>query len=217
MERRLCFLTLLTLACTLAIELPAMADDIYDNGQIIGKLGYWSISPGVITSDTFGIVDGNNTITGVTFGAWLTPGDVLQSVEIIISEEPLAGGLVYFDQQVNINQGACDLNTQGFNVCVENASFNGPVLGNQQYWLNLTNAKTSDGDPVYWDENSGIGCQTGPCPSDAEHTGVGTVPSEAFTIQGTRLEGTTVPEPASLILFSSGLLAAVGLAGRKLR
>jgi hypothetical protein len=217
MKRRLCFLTLLSLACTIATELPARAQDIYDNGQILGSQGSWSISSGSITSDSFGIVDGSNTVTGLQFGAWLTPGDVLQSVEISITNEPLGGGLVHFDQQVNIQQGSCFLNSMGFDVCLETASFNGPVLGNQEYWLNLTNARTSDGQPVYWDENSGIGCQVGPCPSDAEHTGVGTIPSEAFTIFGTHLEGGTAPEPGSLVLFSSGLLAAVGVARRKLR
>ncbi len=27
------------------------------------------------------------------------------------------------------------------------------------YWLNLQNAAVPSGDPVYWDENSGVGCQ----------------------------------------------------------
>ena len=30
----------------------------------------------------------------------------------------------------------------------------------QPYWLNLQNATSAGGDPVYWDENSGVGCGT---------------------------------------------------------
>ena len=61
----------------------------------------------------------------------------------------------------------------------------------------------SDGDPVYWDENSG--------PSIASNNEVGTVPSESFTVlgsAGTSTTGTT-PEPGSILLFGSGILGSV--------
>lgn len=213
-----CILTPWAFACVLAVSLPALADgnDIYDNGQIIGRLGSWSISPGSVTSDSFAFDDGNNTITGLEFGAWLTPGDVLQSVEISITDQPM-GGEVFFDEQVNISQLSCFSNNQGFNVCQESASFNGPTLGDDNWWLHLTNAHTADGDPVAWDQNDGIGCRGGGCPSEAYFNGTETIPSEAFTVLGTRLGGGNAPEPASVLLFSSGLIATIGFARRKLR
>jgi uncharacterized repeat protein (TIGR03803 family) len=37
---------------------------------------------------------------------------------------------------------------------------------------------------VYWDENSGVGCESSGCPSLAQENSVGTIPSESFTILG---------------------------------
>jgi hypothetical protein len=76
----------------------------------------------------------------------------------------------------------------------------------------------SNGDPVYWDENSGAGCGgTGGganCPASASESSVGTIPSEDFTIGGG--SGGTTPEPSSIMLFGSGILGLAGLLRRKL-
>ena len=50
--------------------------------------------------------------------------------------------------------------------------------------MNLQNASVPSGDPVYWDENSGVGCESGGCPSQAYDNSVGTIPSESFTMDG---------------------------------
>jgi hypothetical protein len=85
------------------------------------------------------------------------------------------------------------------------------------YWVNLQNASVPSGDPVYWDENSG--------PSQASENSVGSIPSEAFTLFGTSdtttstttsTTGTSVPEPSSIMLFGSGILALAGVLRRKL-
>ena len=81
------------------------------------------------------------------------------------------------------------------------------------YWLNLQNAVISSGDPVFWDENSGKGCTSNGCPSSASESAVGTIPSEAFTINP---GSGTVPEPSSIMLFGSGILGLAGLLRRKL-
>jgi hypothetical protein len=44
---------------------------------------------------------------------------------------------------------------------------------------------------------------------------VGTIPSEAFTINGTTTGGTT-PEPNSILLFGSGMFVLAGVLRRKL-
>ncbi len=87
------------------------------------------------------------------------------------------------------------------------------------YWLNLQNAANAAGDPIYWDENSGVGCggtdgHGADCPSLASESAVGTIVPEGFTIQGT-LNGGSTPEPSSLALFGSGVLGIVGLLRRR--
>ncbi len=149
-------------------------------------------------------------VGGITFGAWLLPGDTLTSVEVSITSAEL-GGTTYFDQTVNFSTGSCFTNNFGYNVCTETTSFIGPTLAGGRYWLNLQNASVPNGDPVYWDENSG--------PSLASESFIGTIPSESFTIlQGTdttTFTGTT-PEPGSIMLLGSGLLALAGVLRRKL-
>ena len=91
-------------------------------------------------------------------------------------------------------------------------------LGTGIYWLNLQNATVPSGDPVYWDENSGAGCASAGCPSQASESAVGSIPSEAFEITGRckfNCEPPT-PEPGSILLFSSGALGLAGVLRRKM-
>ncbi len=152
-------------------------DDLYNNGPINGTTDAWTLNSGFVVSDTFTIPSGGDNVTGLTFGAWAFPGDVLQSVEISISSQALGGGTIYSDQLINFTQSACSGNQYGFNVCTESSgNFTGPNLAVGTYWVNLQNAVVNNGDPIYWDENSG--------PSMASENGVGTIPSEAFTVEG---------------------------------
>jgi hypothetical protein len=84
--------------------------------------------------------------------------------------------------------------------------------------VNLENAVDSEGQPVYWDENSGVGCHSPGCPSLAGPGGTeGTLPSEAFSILGTTGSSTgTVPEPSSLFLFASGFVGLAAVLRRKM-
>jgi hypothetical protein len=124
--------------------------------------------------------------------------------------EATASGKNLSDQFISVNQYDYDIDkitVTGLNVGLTS----GPT-----YWLNLQNAVVPSGNPVYWDENSGIGCggdngEGGGCPSVASSGGVGTDPSESFTITG----GST-PEPSSFMLFGSGILSIAGVLRRKL-
>ena len=151
----------------------------------------------------------NATVTELQFGAWLTPGDVLESVEVVVSSEEY-GGTTYTDQVANVTQSGCSMNQFGFNVCLESASLTGFNLNAGTYWLNLENGVVNTGDPVYWDENDG--------PSAASEGSLGTIPSESFTQPGagstTGTTGTT-PEPSSIMLFGSGILGLTGILRRK--
>jgi uncharacterized repeat protein (TIGR03803 family) len=103
----------------------------------------------------------------------LFPGDTLNSAEVSITSDP-NGGTVYLDRTINFTQSNCVTNSIGFSVCTETGFFYGPYNGT--FWVNLQNGSATNGDPVYWDQNNG--------PSQAIASGVGTIPSESFSILG---------------------------------
>jgi len=213
MKLRFAFLPVL---CLLLAAIPALAGTIYDDGPINGTVDAWTLNFGFGVADTFTVSAGTSRMTGLSFGAWLTPGDVLQTVEVSMTSNPFSG-TTYFDQVVSFSQSNCATNSYGYNVCTETGSFAGPTLANGTYWLNLQNATlNNNSDPVYWDENSGIGCTSPGCPSEAtcnDCIAPGLLPAESFTLYGNSTA--TTPEPSSFLLFGSGLLSVIGFIRRK--
>jgi hypothetical protein len=205
MKLRAASLYLLTICI---FVLPALAqNDLYNNGPTNGNVDAWTINFGFLVADSFNLTS-NSTVNGLNFAAWLTPGDVLESVDVWISSEGV-GGTTYFNQQVNFTQSGCSPNQYNFDVCNEVGHFSGPTLNAGTYWVNLYNAVVNNGDPVYWDENDG--------PSSATETyGDVSIPSESFTILGSANGGGTTPEPDSVLLFASGVLAVGSVLRRKL-
>ena|SRR5579863_604402 len=204
---------LLVLALCVA-PVAAGAQVLVNNGPINGTTDAWTINFGFVVSDSFSIGFASTT-TALAFGAWVTPGDTLESAEVSITSSEF-GGTTYFDNVVTFTQNGCSGNQYGFNVCTETSSFLGLInLAAGSYWLNLQNATTAEGNPIYWDENSG--------PSSASENAVGTIPSEAFTLWAgettttttTTTTGTT-PEPSTIMLLGSGVLALAGVLRRKL-
>jgi len=204
------------------LSVCAFAGTAYDNGPINGQVDAFTINFGFVVTNSFTISGQNETINSLTFGAWLEPGDTLSSVDVQLSSSPF-GGENFFQSVLNVTQSNCFANNFGFNVCAETTSnFSGPTLAPGNYWLTLQNAVVTNGDPVYWDENSGVGCQSPGCPSQAQQQGVGSIPSEAFTLLGSSSTTTdvvtvtgTTPEPGSLVLFGTGLLALAGFIRRR--
>jgi PEP-CTERM motif len=206
---------LLAVLCLTLAALPASADILYDNGPINGNAGAWQINGGFVVSDgyhTSGSAGSDLTITGFAFAVWESPGDTLTSVDWSITSLP-NGGTVYgsgtasganlTDQFLFTNQYGYDLHAV---VCNGLACCKGTHLKEVAVaWLNLQNANSSEGNPVYWDENSG--------PSQAYDSALGTIPSEAFTIYG---NDSSTPEPSSLLLFGSGVLGIGGLLRKRL-
>ncbi len=204
--------------------IPATAQfDLYDNGPTNGSTDAWNVGvgPAVFTNqvtNSFAISSYDTYVTEISFAAWLYPGSVLQSAIIDLSTQPF-GGTTYYDDIVNFSQSGCQTNQYGYSVCTETSSnFYQVNLPPGTYWLRIGQAKTTDGDPVYWDENSG--------PSSAEDIQVGTIPSESFTVWGYQSTVTTqttvgipasLPEPASVFLFGSGAVGILGFLRRKTR
>ena len=225
----------ITLLLVLAAS-PAWAQSwSYDNGPINGTTDAWTINYGYIVADSF--VAGGTGVTSFSFGVWEFSGDTMTSVQWAITSFQLgvppnalgnsitygsgtASGANLTDTFISTNQYGYDMDeitVSGLNV---------PTTSGTTYWLNLQNAAVPSGDPVFWDENSGAGCQGAGCPSQAVQNAVGTIPSEAFTVSGNcngfadRSGCTTgpgeTPEPNSILLFSSGILGLVGVFRRKL-
>lgn len=218
MKVRFWSLALFSLMGLIAVTLPAAAQQtLYENGPINGENDGWTINFGFVVTDSITIAStsGSATVTGMEFGAWLTPGDTLQSVELSISSQP-DEGTFYFDGVVNPTQSSCFVNNYSYDVCLETINFNGPSLNNGLYYVTLQSAMTVDGNPVYWDENDGVGCHSQGCPSYAsEGSNEGSIPSESFTILGTTQGGST-PEPGGIVLFASGVIGVAGMLRRKL-
>ncbi len=137
--------------CLLALIATPTFAQAYDNGPGNGNTDGWTINFGFAVSDTFTTAGG--PLIGLQFGAWLFPGDVLQSVEVLVGTSEYGNDIS--DQVVTITQsGNCPINTFGYAICTESGNFNAsPAAGT--YWLTLQNAVVNTGDPVYWDENSG--------------------------------------------------------------
>jgi hypothetical protein len=208
----------LTVLCLALAAVSGSAQVLYDNGPINGTTDAWTINFGYSVSDTFTLLN-NSTVGGFEFGVWEFPGDILTSVDWSFTAME-NGGTLYGSGTAsgkNLNDQFISSNQYGYDIDKITAAGLNVSLNGGTYWLNLQNAVVPSGDPVFWDENSGIGCKGdngsgGGCPSYASNPAVGTLPSESFTITGT---GTT-PEPGSIMLFGSGILGLVGLLRRKL-
>jgi len=205
----------LTLLCLLTLAaVPSTAQStVYDNGPVNGQVDGWIINFGYAVSETFQLAN-NSTVGGISFWAWLEPQDTASTVEVQL------GSAGYFsnnllDETILLAPSNCFSNNLGFEVCQESGNFTSPALNAGNYYLTLTNAATVNGGPVFWDENSGVGCQSPGCPSSAQEFTFGTIPSEAFTLTGQGTTTGSTPEPGSLMLFASGFLGVAAILRRK--
>jgi uncharacterized repeat protein (TIGR03803 family) len=161
---------------------PASPQDnvIYENGPVNGTTDAWTINFGYVVSDSF--VPNGQVVTGFDIWVWEFPGDVMTSVDWSITDSP-NGGMVYGSGTANVSDQFVSTNQYGYNIDKISVGLNVNASCGTCY-LNLQNAVVPSGDPVYWDENSGQGCYSGGCPSQAVESGVGTIPSEAFDLTG---------------------------------
>ncbi len=180
MKLRIASLSLLALCLTLA-AIPAMSQTLYENGPVNGTTDAWAYSGGFQNSQSF---TANGTMSSFQGWFWIAPGDSITGVELSIGTSPFGNDV--FDTTLGApSTSNCFTNTQyGYNVCDESWNVSGPALAGN-YWLTLQNGTTALGTQSFWDENSGVGCHSAGCPSTGMlNEGIGTIPSEAFTISG---------------------------------
>ena len=77
------------------------------------------------------------------------------------------GGTVYGSGTASVTDQFISTNQYGYNIDKISVSGLNVSTGSGTVYLNLQNAVVPSGDPVYWDENSGSGCHSPGCPSQA--------------------------------------------------
>ncbi len=195
---------------------PAVAGDIYDNGGTTGTADAWTVNFGFAVSDSF-LLGSNTNADGAEFIFWLTPGDTSPTIDLSIGTSAFGSDIANFTGLASMGSTNLGTNQYGFILQEDAYSFYQVALNpGITYWVTLQNASVPDGDPIYWDENSG--------PSQATENTLGTIPSESFTMLGSSSTtcigcgcwahpdcGPPMPEPESILLLTSG--GAVTLLG----
>jgi len=208
----------LMLFCLAFVPLSS-AQVLYDDGPINGTTNAYTINFGYLVSDTITLAH-NATVGGLDLGVWEFVGDQVLKLDWSITSEQ-NGGTIYGMATASVTDTFISVNQFGYDIDELSATISGPNLNAGTYWLNLQNAVSKQGNPVFWDENSGVGCKGddgmgGGCPSQAcDNTCLNgsNTPPESFDILGT--SGQT-PEPSSFVLFGSGFLGMAGVLRRKL-
>jgi len=210
--------SLLTILCLMLAVAPAMADTAYDNGPYNGTTDAWFINFGFAVSDSF-TGGWQGYIDGFHFVYWdASTTDVLTTVDIGMGSTPFGTDL-FFGTLTDVTNTFLTTNQYGYYLFQADYTFGPTWTYYLQGYVTLQNACTTSGcsvsNPIYWDENSGVGCQSQGCPSTAYENTLGSIPSEAFTITGRR-DYSTTPEPSSIMLFGSGILGLAGVLRRRL-
>jgi hypothetical protein len=206
------FFSIIALSCLMTVSALAKDPVVYDNGPYNGTSDAWSINFGFWVSDSF-YLGTEIQVTGVDFWVWEFPGDHMLQVRWEISPHPthatdkcsakvvgpyiatasswgrFLGGVLTDTPVPSVGQDP------GYSIDQISITFPARLAseldlkGPCTYELKLYDAVVPSGDPVYWDENSGVGCggwkgTTEGCPSKARESAIGSIPSESFDIRG---------------------------------
>ena len=153
----------------------------YDNGPYNGTTDAWTINFGFATSDSF---TGGTTVTDIKFVYWdASTYDLLTSVDLAVGSTSFGGD---FQTSTAVTNTFLGINQYGYALYQADATFSGASGG--PGYVTLQNACSTSGcsvsNPIYWDENSGIGCTSEGCPSTAYENNIGSIPSETFSLSG---------------------------------
>jgi hypothetical protein len=209
----------ISLIC-LALSAPAFAGIvIYTDGPTNGASNAFFIDgPGAgpwtqTISDGF-LPTNSGTATSLDFGEWVPSGTTPTTVSWALGTSAFASDI---SSGSTLQVGYIFFGSSGFGYDVYTShvdGLSGFLTAGATYYLTLGGANDSTGSQNdAWDINSGLatcsfaqnGIPVGDC-------GLGQgVEGETFTINS----GGTVPEPSSIMLFGSGLLALAGVLRRK--
>jgi PEP-CTERM motif-containing protein len=214
MKSRIACLSLLTVLCLILAVVPAAADTLYSNGPCNCDTDAWTINFGYEVSDSF-LVANNSSIQDLHIVYWdASSTDVLTTVDMQIGSDSFTGNSHTLSGVTNTFLG---INSYGYSIFQADYTFAG-IPWSGAGWVTLQNGCTTSGcsvsNPIYWDENSGIGCTSPGCPSQASNNSVGSIPSETFTLTGST--GGTTPEPSSIMLFASGICGLAAMMRKRL-
>ena len=149
---------------------------VYDNGPYNGTNDAWAINFGFAVSDSYALSGG--TVTRINVVYWdASSTDLLTTVDYQFGSSSFSGNIrtsgAATNQFISTNQYGYFLYSASFDV--SNSDFTGA-----NGFVTLSNACTTSGcsvsNPIYWDENSG--------PSTAYENTLGSIPSEAFSLDG---------------------------------
>ena len=176
----------------------ANAAVLYDNGPVNGTIDAYTISLPFAVSNSFTLAQAS-IVTGVNFGVWTVPGEVVSTVDWAITSTSFSYPV---DGTATVNNGALiGLGFGSYPIHFANFSTGSVSLASGTYYLVLQNALSSSGSQVYWDLNNG--------PSTATQSGAAIPGSQSFQILGTT--SGAVPEASTwaMLIAGFGLVGAV--------
>jgi hypothetical protein len=201
----------------LLLALPGWAGVLFDDGPVNGTYNAFFIDGpggpfGQTVSDEF-VATGTGTADSLDFGMWVPGGSTPTTVSWAIGTSWFSSDISSgFDVQVGYT--FVNSNGDGYDVYLAQVDgLSGALVAGNTYYLTLGNGNDTFGDQyVGWDVNEGpASCFFAQSGTPIGGCGDG---GEAFTLHSAGAPG--VPEPASLVLFGSGLLLLGGLLRRKL-
>ncbi len=169
-QLRIASLSLLTILCLMLTVAPAMADTLYSNGPYDGNTNAWGIYGDHAVTNSKNLNSSRSNVYEVDIVYWdASASDLLTTVDMSMGSTPF--GTDIFSGTLS---GATNvfLGTNQYGYDLYQASFSTQIVpaGTGGDYLTLSNACTTSGcstDPIYWDENSGVGCTSPGCPSTA--------------------------------------------------
>jgi hypothetical protein len=195
---------------TSLITSTAFAGNLYSDGSTDGNNTGLQINFSNYAANSFTIAS-TADITSITFETWDAVQNGLTNIDWAITSQAGTGSTFASGANTTVTSQYLGTNAYGYALDLNTIQISGLVLNGGSYWLELSNAVTSSNistdpyDVSYWDVNT-----TGSSLSWANGTAYDAGnPFSASQTQGTAsfsVNGSPVPEPATVVFFAIGLL-----------